>query len=105
MLRHSILNILKNIFGEFQLSFLPPLMVYTAAGVASLTGIVGTFFVKDYLGLSAAFMAGLGAGVYKSLIDISKNWKIDKRFRPRISKTNREELLVGWKKAIRKTLV
>ena len=55
--------------------------------------------------LGAAFMAGLGAGVYKSLIDISKNWKIDKRFIPRISKTNREELLVGWKKAIRKTLV
>ena len=25
-----------------------------------LTGIVGTFFVKDYLNLSAAFLAGLG---------------------------------------------
>ena len=34
-------------------SFLPPLMVYVAAGVSGLTGIVGTFFVKDYLGLSA----------------------------------------------------
>nr|WP_282100026.1 hypothetical protein [Thauera aromatica] len=43
-----------------RLSFLPPLMVYCAAGVSGLTGIVGTFFVKDYLGLSAAFLAALG---------------------------------------------
>ena len=35
-------------------------MVYIAAGVSGLTGIVGTFFVKDYLGLSAAFLAALG---------------------------------------------
>jgi hypothetical protein len=35
---------------------LPPLMVYLAAGVSGLTAIVGTFFVKDYLGLSAEFL-------------------------------------------------
>ena len=34
-------------------------MVYLAAGISGLTAIVGTFFVKDYLGLSAAFLAGL----------------------------------------------
>ena len=34
---------------EMRLSYLPPLMVYVAAGVSGLTGIVGTFFVKDYL--------------------------------------------------------
>ncbi|NMG15160.1 hypothetical protein [Aromatoleum bremense] len=45
---------------EMRLSYLPPLMVYVAAGVSGLTGIVGTFFVKDYLGLSAAFLAALG---------------------------------------------
>ena len=45
---------------ELRLSYLPPLMVYMAAGVSGLTGIVGTFFVKDYLGLSAAFLAALG---------------------------------------------
>jgi len=44
---------------EMRVSYLPPLMVYVAAGVAGLTGIVGTFFVKDYLGLSAAFLASL----------------------------------------------
>ena len=45
---------------EMRLSFLPPLMVYVAAGISGLTGIVGTFFVKDYLGLSAEFLAALG---------------------------------------------
>lgn len=45
---------------EMRLSYLPPLMVYCAAGVSGLTGIVGTFFIKDYLDLSAAFLAALG---------------------------------------------
>lgn len=44
---------------QMRWSYLPPLMVYFAAGVAGLTAIVGTFFVKDYLGLSASFLAGL----------------------------------------------
>ncbi len=45
---------------ELRLSYLPPLMVYVAAGVSGLTAIVGTFFVKEYLGLSAEFLAALG---------------------------------------------
>lgn len=45
---------------QFRWSYLPPLMVYLAAGIAGLTSIVGTFFIKDYLDLSAAFLAGLG---------------------------------------------
>ena len=44
---------------ELRLSYLPPLMVYLAAGISGLTGIVGTFFVKEYLGLSAEFLAAL----------------------------------------------
>ncbi len=48
-----------NLGRQFRWSFLPPLMVYFAAGVAGLTSVVGAFFMKDYLGLSAAFLAGL----------------------------------------------
>jgi hypothetical protein len=44
---------------QFRWSYLPPLMVYLAAGVSGLTAIVGTFFIKEYLDLSAAFLAGL----------------------------------------------
>jgi len=45
---------------EMRLSYLPPLMVYMAYGISGLSAIVGTFFVKDYLGLSAEFLAALG---------------------------------------------
>lgn len=69
---------------EMRLSYLPPLMVYMAAGVSGLTGIVGTFFVKEYLGLSAAFLAALGfwAGIPWALkmpighvVDLIWRWK------------------------------
>ena len=69
---------------EVRLSYLPPLMVYMAAGIASLTGIVGTFFVKDYLNLSVAFLAALSFWVVipwslkmvlGHLIDLLWRWK------------------------------
>jgi MFS family permease len=58
-LRWIDVNILS-LGREMRLSYLPPLMVYVAYGISGLTGIVGTFFVKDYLGLSASFLAVLG---------------------------------------------
>ena len=61
--------------------------------------------VKETTALGVAFMAGLKIGVYKSLSDISNYWKIDKKFSPKISKSNRTKLLKGWQQAIRKTLV
>jgi len=45
---------------QMRWSYMPPLMVYLAAGISGLTAIVGTFFIKDYLNLSAAFLASLG---------------------------------------------
>jgi hypothetical protein len=69
---------------QFRWSYLPPLMVYFAAGISGLTAIVGTFFVKDYLGLSAAFLAGLSFWVgipwalkmpLGHLVDLIWRWK------------------------------
>jgi hypothetical protein len=69
---------------EFRWSYLPPLMVYLAAGISGLTAIVGTFFIKEYLGLSAAFLAGLTfwAGIpwalkmpLGHLVDLIWRWK------------------------------
>jgi hypothetical protein len=48
------------IIREMRWSYVPPLMVYLAAGVSGFTGIIETFFVKESLGLSAAFLAVLG---------------------------------------------
>ncbi len=44
---------------QLQWSCLPPLVVYFAAGASGLTLVVGAFFLKDYLDLSASFVAGL----------------------------------------------
>ena len=68
----------------FKLSYLPPLLVYAAYGVSGLTGIVGTFFIKDYLDLSAEFLAALGfwAGIpwavkmpVGHVVDLIWRWK------------------------------
>ena len=61
--------------------------------------------VQETTALGAAFMAGLKIGVYKSLSDISKKWKIDKKFSPKINKLSRIKLLKGWEQAIKKTLI
>ena len=61
--------------------------------------------VQETTALGAAFMAGLKIGVYKSLSDISKNWKVDKNFTPKLSNSDRSKLLKGWRRAIRKTLI
>ncbi len=55
--------------------------------------------------LGAAFMAGLQIGVFKSLNDISKRWKLNRKFIPKIKSSERLKLLNGWSQAIRKTLV
>src|SRR5687768_13362714 len=77
----------RNLFElgrEMRFSYLPPFMVYMAAGISGLTAIVGTFFVKDYLGVSAAFLAALGfwAGIPWALkmpighvVDLVWRWK------------------------------
>jgi len=54
--RHDLFGLVR----EIRFSYLPPLMVYFAAGVSGFTGIVESFYVKQELGLSAAFLAGLG---------------------------------------------
>ncbi len=77
---HNILELGR----ELRLAYLPPLMVYVAAGISGLTGIVGTFFVKDHIGLSAEFLAALGfwAGIpwalkmpLGHLVDLIWRWK------------------------------
>jgi hypothetical protein len=69
---------------EMRLSYLPPLMVYVAAGISGLTAIVATFYIKERLGLSAEFLAGLGfwAGLpwalkvpLGHLVDLIWRWK------------------------------
>lgn len=75
---------IRDLFRQLRWSFLPPLMIYLAAGISGITAIVGTFFVKEYLGLSAAFLSGLAfwAGLpwalkmpLGHLVDLIWRWK------------------------------
>src|SRR3546814_16651743 len=59
-------------------------MGYLAYVFSGLTSVVGAFFIKDYLGLSAAFLAGLAfwAGIpwalkmpLGHLVDLIWRWK------------------------------
>lgn len=67
-----------------RLAYVPPLMIYMAAGISGLTNIVGTFYVKERLGLSAEFLAVIGfwAGLpwaikmpLGHLVDLMWRWK------------------------------
>ena len=54
--------------------------------------------------LGAACLAGLQAGVYRSIDDIGARWVRDTEFMPRMSARERERLVLGWESAVARTL-
>jgi len=60
--------------------------------------------VLETTALGAAFLAGYQIGEFKSLNEIQIKWKKDRVFSPKLNKSLRNNLLQGWKQAIRKTL-
>ena len=60
--------------------------------------------ILETTALGVALLAGLQIGEYKSLNQIKNMWKKDRVFSPNIKKALRNELLAGWKLAIKKTL-
>lgn len=53
--------------------------------------------------LGAAFLAGLGAGVWSSLEELSTIWQLDRRFEPRMAQPERDRILHGWQEAVART--
>ncbi len=49
----------------------------------------------------AAFLAGVGAGVWRDLEDVASRWRSDKRFTPNVGDARRSEMMERWKAAIR----
>ena len=60
--------------------------------------------VLETTALGAALLAGYQIGEFKSLNEIHIKWKKDRVFSPKLNKSLRNNLLQGWKQAIRKTL-
>jgi glycerol kinase len=50
--------------------------------------------------LGAAFLAGLGAGVWSSTDELADLWQLDRRFEPRMGADERRRLLEGWRAAV-----
>ncbi|MBI1215630.1 MAG: glycerol kinase GlpK [Alphaproteobacteria bacterium] len=60
--------------------------------------------VIETTALGAAYLAGLHAGVFKSLEDISDNWASDRRFSPAMASKERDVLYSGWQRAVKQVL-
>lgn len=60
--------------------------------------------VTETTALGAAYLAGLAVGVWKSKDDLVANWKLDKRFEPKMPKEKRDSLYAGWQKAVKRSL-
>lgn len=52
----------------------------------------------------AAFLAGLGAGVYTDIEQLETIWRADREFTPSMDEMQRSELLSGWERAVKATL-
>ena len=50
--------------------------------------------------LGAARLAGLGLGLYPSPEALAREWRLDRRFEPRMSPAEREGLVAGWEDAV-----
>ena len=60
--------------------------------------------VLETTALGAAYLAGLQAGLYKSLDEVQDNWQIDRAFTPAMETDDRDKLLTGWTAAVEKVL-
>jgi glycerol kinase len=59
--------------------------------------------VLETTALGAAYLAGLAVGYWKSTDEIAANWRVDRRFEPRMPGARVTELRGGWEKAVERT--
>ncbi|WP_338823702.1 Glycerol kinase [Moorella humiferrea] len=58
--------------------------------------------VNETTALGAAFLAGLGAGVYSGLEEIREKWQVERTFKPQMSPERAASLYKNWEKAVEK---
>ena len=56
--------------------------------------------VLETTALGAAYLAGLATGFWKDAADVSRNWRVDRRFSPAMPDDRREAMYTGWKRAV-----
>jgi glycerol kinase len=60
--------------------------------------------VAETTALGAAYLAGLAVGYWDGFEDVTRNWALDREFRPSMDPSTREKLYAGWKKAVSRSL-
>ena len=60
--------------------------------------------VMETTALGAAYLAGLAAGLCPDLDGFAAQWRLDRRFEPRMDAATRERKYAGWQDAVRRTL-
>lgn len=60
--------------------------------------------ITETTALGAAYLAGLQAGIYNGLDDITQAWKSEKTYQPQISKEDREDHLRKWSREVRRVM-
>ncbi len=60
--------------------------------------------VSNITALGAAYMAGLGVGIWSSVDELKARWKADKRFSRKASEERMNEAKAAWHSAIKKAL-
>ncbi len=58
--------------------------------------------ITETTALGAAYLAGLAVGFWKSESEIARQWQVEKRFEPKMKKSERERLYSGWLDAVNK---
>jgi glycerol kinase len=56
--------------------------------------------ITETTALGAAYLAGLAVGFWKSEKEIASQWQEEKRFEPKMKKSDRERLYEGWQAAV-----
>jgi glycerol kinase len=59
--------------------------------------------VIETTALGAAYLAGLSAGVYQSPHELSRQWRVERSFEPRISRDEAASKMADWERAVRQT--
>jgi len=60
--------------------------------------------ILETTALGAAYLAGLGAGLYENLETLAENWVAEREFTPTLSAETRETRLAEWSKYVQKLL-
>jgi glycerol kinase len=57
--------------------------------------------VTETTALGAAYLAGLAVKYWDNIDELSKQWKIERTFSPRMNRDQISEMVKGWKRAVK----